>query len=111
MHLYEKRPGFRFKGLLVTLVLFAAVIWLFTGLLGGTGRSADQEQATLLENAIRTAAVSCYATDGRYPSSLRQLIAEYGIVVDTNRFIVKYDVFAANIMPDIAVIFRGESAT
>jgi len=110
VHLYENRPKPRWKRLAAALALFAAVVALFIALLSGTGKQADAEQALMLENAIRSAAVSCYATDGRYPATLAELTANYGIVVDTNHFSVRYDVFAANIMPEISVNFKGERA-
>ncbi len=110
MHLYEKRPRFRIKGLVITVLVFALLVALFTSLFSSTGSSTDAEQTTLLENAIRNAAVSCYATEGYYPPTLKQLIADYGIIVDRNRFVVRYEVFASNIMPDIFVNFKGESA-
>lgn len=110
MHLYEKRPKFRFRGLIVSVLVFAAVVGLVVALLSQTEKTADTEQTTLLETAVRNAAVSCYATRGYYPATLDDLVAGYGVVIDKNRFIVRYEIFGSNIMPDISVVFRGESA-
>lgn len=110
MHLYEKRPVFKWKGIIVTVLVFVAVIGLLYGLLGRTSTSADREQTALLENAIRNAAVTHYAVEGRYPASLEQVVDEYGVIVDEDRFLVRYNVFASNIMPEISVVFKGESA-
>ncbi len=101
----------RWRGLAVSLLAFAAVIGLFLYVFGGTGAASDREQAALLERAIRNAAVSCYATEGRYPDTLRRIVDQYGVIVDESRFIVNYSVFAENVMPSITVIIKGESLT
>ncbi len=69
---------------------------------------SDQELALLVEQ-VRRAAVACYASEGRYPQSLSYLEEEYGLRYDKERFIVRYDAFASNIMPDIGVHVRGEN--
>lgn len=110
MHLYEKRPVFRWKGIIITVVLFVAVILLVTLLLGQTGQTADKEQTALLEAAIRNAAVTHYAIEGQYPTSLAQIIDLYGVIVDEDRFLVRYDAFASNVMPTLSVTFKGAYA-
>ena len=109
MHLYEKRPVFQWKGIVVTLVLFIVIAALFGTLMGRTGRAADREQAMLLRMAIRNAAVTHYAVEGRYPATLQEVVEMYGIIVDTDRFIVRYRIFGANVMPDISVVQKGEN--
>ena len=111
MHLFEKRPVFPWKGLVVTVVVFAAVMLLFSWLLGSAGSTADKEQTALLETALRNAAVTKYSVQGSYPESLDKLVSEYGIIVDESRFLVRYDVFAPNIMPEISVVVKGETDT
>lgn len=110
MHLYEKRPVFRWKGIIITVAVFLLVIVLVTALLGRTEQTADREQTALLETAIRNAAVSHYAVEGQYPATLQQIVDEYGVIIDEDRFLVRYDVFASNIMPTISVVFKGAYA-
>lgn len=111
MHLYEKRPLVRWRGLIVSLALCLAILLLFSVMLTRTGERNEQEQATILENAIRNAAVSAYATEGRYPPSLEKIVEDYGILINTDQFIVYYQIFASNIMPEISVVFKGERGT
>lgn len=110
MHLYERKPLFPVKGIVVTVLVFIAVIVLFSSLLGNTGETADREQTALLENAIRNAAVTSYAIEGHYPATIAEIVEDYGVIIDESRFIVRYDVFASNIMPTISVVFKGENA-
>lgn len=69
----------------------------------------ETQELALLGEQVRRAAVSCYASEGRYPQELDYLIEHYGLVVDETRYNVMYDVFASNIIPDIAVSVRGEN--
>lgn len=66
------------------------------------GQSTEGRQQ--LENAIKKAAVSCYATEGIYPPTLQHLIDHYGIQINTDLYTVVYEAIASNLMPDITVL-------
>lgn len=83
----------------VLLVLFAA-----TRLYGLVSRDMDEQAAAALRQAVVDAAVQCYAVEGKYPESLDVLEQEYGVQINHARFIVTYDVFASNQLPDITVL-------
>lgn len=97
-----KRGGYR-RALIMSLLLFAALIVLAVLLFSNMEQRVDQEQATQLKTALRRAAVTCYAVEGRYPATLAYLTEQYGVVIDLEKFLVSYDVFAPNITPDISV--------
>jgi hypothetical protein len=80
---------------------------VFLCLLGGLsqlqqGQSTQSRQQ--LEDAIREAAVACYAAEGVYPPDVAYLEEHYGLQVDETRYVVSYSVFASNLMPDITVL-------
>lgn len=81
------------------LVLFAAA-----RLYGLVSRDMDEQAAAALRQAVVDAAVQCYAVEGKYPESLDVLEQEYGVQINHARFIVTYDVFASNQLPDITVL-------
>jgi hypothetical protein len=64
----------------------------------------DQQGRQQLEEAIRRAAVACYAAEGIYPPDLSYLEDRYGVQIDETRYTVSYEVFASNLMPDITVL-------
>lgn len=86
--------------------MLAAGLVLLTFLVGIVRlEQGRQEQGTAqLEEALRRAAVACYATEGFYPGDLGYLCQRYGVVYDENRYRVHYDCFASNLMPDITVV-------
>lgn len=57
-----------------------------------------------LENALRRAAVACYGAEGCYPPDAAYLQEHYGIHYDAERYIVHYELFASNVMPEISVL-------
>ncbi|MBQ5567821.1 MAG: hypothetical protein IIT41_01095, partial [Oscillospiraceae bacterium] len=68
--------------------------------------TSDKEGLRLAEEAIRKAAVSIYAMEGAYPATYEDLKAQSGIAVDEEKYIVQYEIFASNIMPEITVLDR-----
>jgi DNA invertase Pin-like site-specific DNA recombinase len=70
-------------------------------------RQADEanraEGVRLLEEAILRAAVHSYAVGGYFPDSISYIEENFGIYIDRTRFIVHYEVFASNILPNIRV--------
>ena len=92
----------------LALALFAlAAVWTVRSVHVTAGRS-DQESLRLAEQALRRAAVSCYALEGAYPASYDDLKQRSGLAIDEERYMVFYEIFASNIMPQITVVERGE---
>ncbi len=105
---FYKTGHARRRGLILSIAAFLLVLALAVVLLGKAEQRVDEERYEILENALRRAAVTCYALEGRYPPTLEYLIDHYDVIVDTERFFVRYDIFAQNIMPDIAVFPENE---
>ena len=51
--------------------------------------------------------MQCYAVEGSYPASLDYLEENYGLLVNHDRFIVTYEAFASNLMPQVNVLERA----
>jgi hypothetical protein len=91
-------------GGLLRPVAAALVLLCFLVALSHLETGRGQEGRQQLEEAIRRAAVACYAAEGIYPPDLAYLEARYGIQIDETRYTVSYDIFASNLMPDITVL-------
>ena len=98
----KEKYGFLY-GIFVPLI--SAVV-LFCFLYGITNLSEgnSEEGKRRLEDALRRAAVACYASEGIYPPSWNYLEEHYGVQIDHSRYVVSYTVFAENLMPDITVL-------
>ena len=109
MHLFEKRERFNSRGMIISILLFAAVALVFVSMLGQVETQGGDQQTKLLEDALFRAAVTCYAVEGRYPPTRDYIVEKYGVIIDEAKYIVTYDVFAPNVMPGIQVLIRGDS--
>jgi hypothetical protein len=86
-------------------VLFTlAVILMIAAGLRQTEAANRAEGARFLEEAVLRAAIHCYAIEGRYPENLAYITENYGIHIDRRKYVVFYEIFASNILPDITVI-------
>lgn len=89
-----------------TLVLFLALLLLFWAAVSQLEMRRQREGRAQLEEAIRRAAVTCYALEGFYPPDVVYLQQHYGLQVDEQSYIVHYELVASNWMPDITVLER-----
>lgn len=101
---YRSR-GFWISMTLGLLVFAGIAVWMVRGAQEAAAISS-REGLQMAEQAIRRAAVSCYALEGVYPATYEDLKAHSGVAVDEEKYAVFYEVFASNIMPDITVVER-----
>ena len=91
------------KGVLLPAAA-AAVLVFFATALNSLDNGREAENLQQLEEALRQGCVACYASEGVYPPDLDYLEEHYGVQIDRERYIVHYDIFAENLMPDIKVM-------
>lgn len=88
------------------LVVFIAMALFMLYGLQSAAQSSQEEGLRITEDALRRAVVSCYALEGRYPPDVAYLQKQYGLQVNEDKYIVHYEIFAENIMPEITVLER-----
>ena len=84
---------------LLMVLLLGGVVYLVTRV--DTAQSGAQNQ--FVYDAVRIAALTCYAVEGAYPEDLDYLRENYGLAYDESRYMVSYDAFAVNQVPTIFV--------
>lgn len=87
-----------------TATLLLAVILWFSLSLCRLDEGQSEKGRQQLEDALRKAAVACYAAEGIYPPTLAYLTEHYGVQINESRYTVFYEVFADNLMPEITVL-------
>ena len=98
-----KRKEQKYLLWLPVLALVLGLLWFFPALQRlQAGQQAEGKGQ--LEEALRRAAVACYAQEGIYPPNVDYLERHYGVIIDESRYQVYYEVFAENLMPDITVL-------
>ncbi len=95
------------RGLAVMLTVFAVLFVGALALIEYMNDSSENMQLEMVENAVKDAVVTCYAVEGVYPDNLQYLVDNYGLYYDEERFVVFYDAFASNVVPEIRVRMKG----
>lgn len=86
--------------IVLLMVLVIGGVWM---LVTRVGRSSGEAQTEFVTEAVHNAALTCYAVEGAYPTSLEYLRENYGLAYDQSRYMVRYDSIGSNLMPDISV--------
>lgn len=101
------RPGRRL--VLAGALVLAAVALALLGAWGAGRLGSDlaAKGAAALQATVLQRAVQCYALEGAYPPSVAYLEENYGLQIDRSRYIVAYEAFAPNLLPDVVVLQKG----
>lgn len=89
-------------------IFLALVVWLAAAI--GNMHNANQKQKLeAVRSSVENGITLCYAIEGAYPESLEYLTESYGVVYDSESYIVHYGFFAANIRPNVTVMERTDT--
>lgn len=91
------------------LAIFLALLLVFWLAVDKVTTASDDAELTMIRDAVKNAALTCYAVEGAYPDELDYLREHYGLGYNEERYMVYYDAFASNVMPDIQVVERGKA--
>ena len=90
--------------IILPLIVFLGLICFFYVGVSQAEAAANRESMQYLEKAMQRATIQCYAIEGMYPPNVAYLEKNYGVIVDHKKYIVHYEVFAANILPSITIL-------
>lgn len=103
----EKKKLSRFIGSALTvLVAVLIIIWFISGF-SGLSKSNSSNQLAETESAIKKSASLCYSIEGRYPQDIQYLEDNYGLFLNSEKYIVEYETVAENVAPSIKVFPRN----
>lgn len=105
---------------IIKLLATAAVLVLAMVLVTRIDSAQDSAETEIVRNAIKNAALTCYAVEGAYPvddinedgypiegSALQYLRDHYHLAYDENHYFVTYEAFSSHVMPRISVTEEG----
>ncbi|MBR2259199.1 MAG: hypothetical protein IJ899_18100 [Blautia sp.] len=92
--------------ILMVIALLAVVLLAIDRISG----MQQREEAAMVRDAVHEAALTCYAVEGMYPDSVEYLREHYHLAYNEERFLVTFDAFASNKIPNIYVTERGAGA-
>ena len=89
-------------------ILAVGILLFFLASVKNLNHGKSEEGKAQLEQALKRCAVTCYATEGIYPPDIEYMKEHYGIQIDEERYLVRYEIFAENLMPDITVVEKRD---
>ena len=89
--------------LMMIVLLLGAVIAI-----NGMVSAGDAGEVRMVQDAVKNAALTCFAVEGAFPYELDYLRENYGLAYDEEKYHVLYEAFASNQMPEIRVSLRGD---
>ena len=85
-------------------ILVLTLVLLFFSTANGFNDDRSKQEKENLERSLNRAAVACFAIEGAYPPSVEYLMENYRVRFNTDKYIVKYELYASNLMPSITVL-------
>jgi hypothetical protein len=89
------------------ILIFIALILAFVLLINNITNKNDGRELQIVRDAVKNAALTCYAVEGMYPEDLTYLREHYNLSYNEERYHVFYEPIASNLMPSIKVAERG----
>ena len=85
------------------LLTILAVLVLAVALVNRIDTAHETAETEIVRDAVKNAAITCYAVEGAYPDDVSYLRDNYRLAYDEERYLVNYEAFASNMIPDIYV--------
>lgn len=102
----EKNSSELFLRIIESCIAVLLIIVLTVSLIRMSGESSHEGREQL-ESIIVKSVMACYADEGVYPADLQYLENHYGLQINRDKYIVRYESFAENLMPDITVLEKN----
>jgi hypothetical protein len=102
----EKKIKYLWSSVIMPVGISILLLMLFLGGIFRIDRISREQELTLTKQAIRKAAIQCYAIEGIYPAQLSYLEENYYLSIDSEHYYVVYNCISSNFMPEIEVFER-----
>ena len=90
-----------------SILIFIALIICFVLLINGITAKNNGRELQVVRDAVKNAALTCYAVEGVYPENLYYLREHYQLSYNEEKYHVFYEPLASNLMPSIKVAEWG----
>lgn len=93
----------KLRNILPVMILVFLCLIFYLGISCAGIETISQEQDSLLR-ALEQGVIHTYALTGHYPQSLEELLQDYNISYDTDKFVVEYVPSGSNLLPSVSVL-------
>lgn len=102
-----RRISYKSTGTVISILVSVLILVMVSVSLARISRESREAGLRVAGEALERAVMQCYALEGAYPPDLQYLIDNYGLVIDTRKYVYLYEPVAGNIHPIIRVQFPG----
>ncbi len=99
-----KNKIYRYITSVLAVIIFCAVVVWFAAAVGSAGGATRAGQLEAVRKSVENGITLCYSIEGAYPESLDYLTENYGLNYDSQRYVIHYDCFAANVRPSVTIV-------
>ncbi len=92
---------------IIKLLAIAVILVMAVMLVNHIGNAHETKETEIVRDAVKNAALTCYAVEGAYPDNVEYLREHYRLAYDEDRYLITYEAFASNMIPDIWVTEQG----
>ena len=92
-----------------SVLIFIALILAFVLLVNNITNKNSGRELQIVRDAVKNAALTCYAVEGMYPDDISYLRQHYNLSYNEDLYVVYYRPLASNLMPSIKVVERGNT--
>lgn len=101
----QSSPGIGHRlSFLLSVAAFLILLLLFLGGIRSVSDTTAAKQLESLQTALSRSIAQCYAVEGMYPPDLQYLKDHYGLTYDETKFLVDYEAYGSNLMPEVTVL-------
>jgi len=100
----KKIIGSNFLKIIISFAALALAVFFLCKAADKMNRGQQGESLIQLENSLKKAVMTCYATEGVYPPTIQYLKDNYGMQIDEERYHVFYEIHGSNLMPSITIM-------
>ena len=90
-----------------SIAIFIVLILSFVLLINSITTKNNGRELQIVRDAVKNAALTCYAVEGVYPDDLEYLREHYHLSYNEEKYHVFYEPLASNLIPSIKVAERG----
>lgn len=96
----------RKRHFIAACIVAAACLVAVIVAVGAAQANAREQGAASVREAILASAKQCCAVEGSYPTTYQYLEDHYGLRVNDKDYVITYESFASNVMPNVVVVPR-----
>ena len=101
-----KKHGLTQLSILIAVLIITTVGVITALTIEDFGSCYTENRVDDVRDTVVSYVSQCYALEGAYPADLQYLEANYGLQLDSDKYIYHYEMFATNIFPDVQVFAK-----